>query len=323
MHLPLARRVIERARGAVEIISAPGRMRNPPRGDAGLVYAAAKRTLLVTLRPKGPLRSCKPSADYELPLGAGCPGLCQYCYLQSTLGMRPYVRVYADLEEIMAAAAAQIQAAGPGVVPSFETSSLGDPMAVEHLTGALAEIIPFFGRQNARMRLVTKFAHTGNLETLAHAGHTRIRYSLNTPYVTGSFEAGTDPVAARIAAANRLGRAGYPIGFVLAPLMLYPGWREEYAQLLDDLALALDAGLHGGLTFELISHRFTPRAKASIEARFPRSRLDLDESRRRVKWGRYGRPKFVYPASALKELWHEAEEGIRRRFPAAEIEYRT
>lgn len=323
LDLPLARRILARLDGVpTEVIEAPGRIPTAPRGGAGQVYLAAKRTLIVGLHPDQPFRSCRPSADYELPLGSSCPGLCQYCYLQSSLGPRPYIRVYADLEAILDATARQIEAK-PGPV-SFEAASTSDPVAVEHLTGALAEVITFFGRQErARLRLVTKFATTDGLAGLPHARHTRVRFSLNTPYVARTFEAGTDPVPERIAAANRLGLAGYPIGFVLAPLMLYDGWEAEYDGLLVNLVRELAPSLRSGLTFELISHRFTAKAKEIIGARFPRCRLDLDESKRCVKWGRYGHRKFVYPAEELRRLWSRVRQGIMRHFPAALVEYST
>ena len=322
LDLPVTRRILSRLTGVrPEIIETRVRP-DPPRGDPGGVYIAAKRTLIVGLHPNRPFRSCRPSADFELPLGASCPGLCQYCYLQSTLGARPYVRVYADLEAILADVAREAEAASGPV--SFEAASTSDPVGVEHLTGALADVITFFGRQErAQLRLVTKFGYTGGLIGLDHGGRTRIRFSLNTPHVVGSYEAGTDPVRERIAAANRLGLSGYPIGFVLAPLLIYQGWEEDYESLLAALARDLDPALQSGLTFELISHRFTPKAKEIIQARFPRCRLDLDETRRQIKWGRYGHRKFVYPQEELRRLWQHVQSGIGRHFPQAKIEYAT
>lgn len=320
---PLTRRVLDRLAPdiPVSVLDKAGRIPGAPQGSPREVYSAAKRIMAISLSPRQELRCCRPSADFELPLGASCPGLCQYCYLQSSFGLRPYVRVYADLDRIMASVRQRL-AASPGGEVSFEGASTSDPIAVEHLTGALAELIPFFGGlDRAVFRVVTKFAHTESLVGLAHGGRTRIRYSLNTPHVVGSFEAGTDGVRDRIAAANRLGLDGYPVGFVLAPLMIYPGWEKDYDDLLRYLAEHLDGRLHSGLTFELISHRFTAKAKELITARFPQSRLDLDEARRRVRWGRYGRRKFVYPADDLRRLSDFLREGIARHFPGAEVEY--
>ena len=114
LDLPVTRRVIARLPHLTpEIIETPGRIPSAPRGGAREVYDAAKRTLIVGLSPGPPLRTCRPSADYELPLGSSCPGFCQYCYLQGSLGARPYVRVYADLDAIEAAVEERL-AAEPG-----------------------------------------------------------------------------------------------------------------------------------------------------------------------------------------------------------------
>ena len=322
LNLPVTRRVManlpdltpEFFRGRLPA----GAGKDPPRD-----YLIAKRTLIVMPHPLRALRDCRPSADFELPLGASCPGLCQYCYLQSSLGPRPYVKVYADLDAILTEVPEAI-AAHPDRLVTFEGASLSDPIGVEHLTGSLGEVISFFGKQpHAYLRLVTKFAYTSGLVGLGHGSHTHIRYSLNTPHVAGGFEGGTDPVAARIAAANEIGRAGYPIGFVLAPLMLYPGWRREYEELLDYLAANLERDLHRELTFELISHRFSAKAKQIILERFPRCRLDLDEASRQIKHGRYGRKKFVYPAGEFNQLMYEVRASIERFFPAAKVEYQV
>lgn len=77
------------------------------------------------------------------------------------------------------------------------------------------------------------------------------------------------------------GGGGYPVGFVIAPIMPIEGWRDEYSQLLEAAASALDFDCD--LTFELISHRFTPGSKGVLEQWYPNSSLDLDESTRTTK----------------------------------------
>ena len=77
------------------------------------------------------------------------------------------------------------------------------------------------------------------------------------------------------------------------------------------------------LTFELISHRSSAKAKQIILERFPRCRLDLDEASRHIKYGRYGRKKFVYPAGEFNQLMYEVRASIERFFPAAKVEYQV
>lgn len=67
-------------------------------------YKIAKRTLVVGLRKTLTFDQSKPSADYAIPIATGCMGHCHYCYLQTTLGAKPYIRVYVNTGDIIDAA---------------------------------------------------------------------------------------------------------------------------------------------------------------------------------------------------------------------------
>ena len=54
-------------------------------------YRAGKETLVVGERKSLKFQSCKPSAHYQLPLVSGCMGQCEYCYLNTQLGDKPYI----------------------------------------------------------------------------------------------------------------------------------------------------------------------------------------------------------------------------------------
>lgn len=286
-------------------------------------YREAKKTLVVGVKKSMKLDVCKPSADFEFAMGTSCPGGCQYCYLQTTLGKKPYVRIYVNIDEILENLEKTIAERSPSIT-TFEAASTSDPVAVEHLTGSLRRAIEFFGRQKyGRMRVVTKFPSPDSLLNIEHHQHTRFRFSVNSRYVIKNFEANTASFDERIEAAGRIAHAGYPLGFIVAPLMLYEGWREEYRDLFDRLAATLDTPSHAGLTFELISHRYTTRAKNVILERFPNTKLEMDDEKRRWKWGPYGYGKFIYPAEEYENLKSFITQSITERFPNATIEYFT
>ena len=52
-------------------------------------YLRSNRTMVVLVRQAREFQTCKPSAHYQLPLVSGCPGLCQYCCLNTNLGRAP------------------------------------------------------------------------------------------------------------------------------------------------------------------------------------------------------------------------------------------
>jgi len=292
------------------------------RGDAQ-TYRIAKKTLVVGVKRALKFEPSKPSAEYALPLGTGCIAHCHYCYLNTNLGTKPYVRVYVNVDEILAQAKRYIDERAPEVT-RFEAACTSDPLAVEHLTGSLQKAIRFMaGEPLGRLRFVTKFHFVEPLLDIDHGGHTRIRFSLNAPFVVKYFEPATSPLALRIEAAQKVAQAGYPIGFVLAPLYRFDGWRQQYVQLLERLARYDDLARYGDVTFELIQHRFTAVAKSVILQRYPQTKLEMDEEARKIKWGKYGRAKYVYRDEEADELRHVLEDAIARHFPQARIEYFT
>ncbi|MFS1513437.1 spore photoproduct lyase [Chengkuizengella sp. SCS-71B] len=298
-------------------------VRNIP-GDSELEkYRVAKSTLVVGIRKTLKFDSSKPSAEYAIPLATGCMGHCHYCYLQTTLGSKPYIRTYVNLEDIFNQAHKYISEREPDIT-RFEAACTSDIVGIDHLTHSLKKTIEFIGKTNlGRLRFVTKYHHVDHLLDAEHNGHTRFRFSINSKYVIKNFEAGTSPLEHRIQAAKKVAQANYPLGFIIAPIYIYENWQEEYIDLLKNLSEALNPIKVPDLTFELIQHRFTKPAKRVIQERYPNSKLEMNEEDRKYKWGRYGIGKYVYPddeANAIKEIM---QLNIKKYFPQAKIDYFT
>src|SRR5690625_3165305 len=79
-------------------------IRNLPGENHFQKYRIAKSTLVVGVRKTLKLDTSKPSAEYAIPLATGCMGHCHYCYLQTTMGSKPYIRTYVNVDEIFEAA---------------------------------------------------------------------------------------------------------------------------------------------------------------------------------------------------------------------------
>jgi spore photoproduct lyase len=284
-------------------------------------YRIAKRTLVIGVKKSLKFEQSKPSAEYAIPLATGCMGHCHYCYLQTTLGKRPYIRIYVNLDEIFSQAEKYIQERAPEIT-RFEAACTSDPVGIEHISGSLYKTIEFMGKQPlGRLRFVTKYANVESLLNADHKGHTRFRFSINADYVVKHFEPGTSPLPDRIEAAGKVAEAGYPLGFIIAPIMSFSGWKEQYQALLKKLSNRLPKV--DDLTFELITHRYTQSAKRVIEERYPKTKLDMDDEKRRKKWGPYGRIKYVYPKEQMDEIKDFMHRTISTYFPRAEILYFT
>ncbi len=309
------------AKGEVRLIPSHNRVTGLPGRTPAESYREAKRTLVVGVRRGLDLAPCRPSADYQLPLVTSCPGLCEYCYLQTTLGRLPYVRVYVNLEEIFAAAARLVrERAGPRRPVYFEGAAVGDPVPVEPLTGALARAVTFFaGLPGARFRFVTKFPDVDDLLGLPHLGRTRARVTVNAERIIRAFDHGTPPLSVRLETLGRLAAAGYPVGAMVAPVFLEEGWPEEYADLFARLAAAIPA--EADVTLEVVTHRFTSAARKVIQERHPGTGLPLTEEGRRLKRGQFGYFKYVYPPDRLDAARDHFEALARRWLPSAVFDY--
>jgi spore photoproduct lyase len=320
---PFGQQLLGRMKGlGLEVTELAGNRLPSLRGkDERDTYRLAKGTLAVVTAPPSmmKLQPIPPSADWQFHLAKGCPAHCQYCYLAGSLSGPPITRVYANLPEILASLAAYER---PGQPTTFEASCYTDPLALEHLTGSLSEAVRYFGtREGAQLRWVSKFSAVDPLLELEHRGRTRARASVNAEVVSRRLEGGTAPVAARLAGLRRLAEAGYPVGVVVAPIMPVEGWQGHYGALFD----LLEAQLHGpfDLTFELISHRFTPGSKEVLEAWYPNSSLAMDPAERAVKRNKFGGLKYVYRGDVMAQLRAFFETEIALRFPEARLLYWT
>ena len=283
-------------------------------------YLRSKRTTVVLVRQEREFQTCKPSAHYQLPLVSGCPGLCQYCYLNTNLGRTPYIKVYVNVDEILEQAAGYVKARAPEVTV-FEGAATSDPVAVEAWTGSLARAIGFFARlENAAFRFATKYGDVDGLLDVDHMGKTAIRFSINSEYVIHTYEQGAPSLDNRIRAAAKVATAHYPMGFLIAPVFMFEEWRTQYEDLLRRLRLRLPAE-SGPFTFEVIAHRFTARAKSVIQEVYPDTSLPLAESERRFKYGQFGYGKYVYPTDVMTELTDFFRERIAAHFPGSTVLY--
>ncbi|MGI6066473.1 MAG: spore photoproduct lyase [Bacillota bacterium] len=324
LEYPLGRDLWERFRSMnipVEKIKSHNRVTGIPGKTPRQAWVEAKSTLVVGVRKTLKFEKCKPSAHYQLPITTSCPGKCEYCYLQTTLGKKPYLRLYVNQEEILQQTADYIKERIPEIT-LFEGAATSDPLPVEPYSGALAKTIEFFSRQEyGRFRFVTKFTNVESLLELPHNGHTRFRFSLNSDYVISSFEHGTPTLPERIEAASKVSRAHYPLGFIIAPIMAHSEWQKEYRTLLIELKNQLDPAALQDLSFELITHRYTKRAKENILALFPETNLPMSEEERRIKYGQFGYIKYIYPEDTYKALKEFFFTEIQNLFPAAKISY--
>ena len=292
-----------------------------PGEDLFSQYREGKRTLIVGTKKSLKFQSCKPSAHYQLPLVSGCMGQCEYCYLNTQLGDKPFVRVHVNIEEILAQAEKHIKERQPEIT-IFEGSATSDPIPLEPYTHSLERAIKFFGEtEKGRFRFVTKYTDVDSLLNIEHNGHTEIRFSINTSSVIDQYEHITASRDKRVEASMKVAKAGYSTGFLIAPVFIYPNWKEEYHDLLLELKKKLPEDLEQPVTFEIISHRYTTVAKNRIRDIFPETKLPMEDEERKFKFGQFGYGKYVYPKESLEEIKEFFKKDIDELFINKEVKY--
>lgn len=292
-----------------------------PGNDLFTQYREGKRTLVVGTKKTLKFQTCKPSAHYQLPLVSGCMGQCEYCYLNTQLGDKPFVKVHTNIDDILNQAHKYINERLPDIT-IFEGAATSDPIPVEYYTHSLQKTIEFFAKNtNARFRFVTKYNDIESLLNLEHNGHTEVRFSINTSFVINKYEHFTASRDKRIEAAIKVAQAGYPVGFLIAPIFIYPSWKEDYHDLLLELSSKLPNNLKFPVTFEIISHRYTIIAKNRILEIFPESELPMNEDERKFQYGQFGYGKYVYEKQSIIEIKEFFTKEIEELFNNKKVLY--
>ncbi len=303
----------------IEILfSKNGRIAGIPGKNPSEMYFEGKNTLVVGVRKNLNFATCKPSAHYQLPIVSGCMGMCEYCYLNTQMGKKPYVKIYVNIDEILQRAQEYIDERKPEIT-IFEGAATSDPVPVEYYSRTLKNSIEFFGKNEfGKFRFVTKFTDIDTILGLSHNGNTTIRFSINTERIINAYEHKTTALIERITAAKRLYIDGYKIGFIIAPVFLYEGWEEEYESLIYLIASKFPKG---NITFEVISHRFTKRAKENIINIFNKTTLPMKEEKRKFKFGQFGYGKYIYTDEQMKFMKIFFKTKISQYFGEKSINY--
>lgn len=251
---------------------------------------AAKRGAWV--KPVSREKRQRRQKDFYLAHEHNCLFDCQYCYLQSYHDHAVPI-VFVDREGLLTAIQEQLDAF-PEHECYFHGGELVDNLALDHVTGFTAFIIPFFARlPRATLELRTKSHQVDPVLALPHQGRTILSWTFNPDWVIRFCEHGTASLTQRIQAAHRCQQAGYPIGLRLDPIIYYPQWEQDYQEMLAQIFQTLDPALISSCSLGLL--RYMPDLGKIMRERFPKSRLWQGEFVRSTDGKyRYFRPLCIY-----------------------------
>jgi DNA repair photolyase len=250
------------------------------RPDAGAAdpFGAGKRRLTIMNRRAPFLMACPAGSPQfaccgylVLVLASNCPMDCSYCFLQEYLADNPGFQVYANYTDAFdELERAHRRASGRPL--RVGTGELADSLAFDRITGISRDLIEFCARRDRLLlELKTKTDEVENLLTVDPRGRTLVSWTLSPSRVFANCEKHTAAPARRVAAAHRVLRAGYKVGFHLDPVIAYPEAESDYLALLEEL---FDSIPPERIAFiSLGGLRMTPALRSVARRRHPRDPL--------------------------------------------------
>ncbi|MDR0310577.1 MAG: DNA photolyase [Acidobacteriota bacterium] len=270
--------------------------------------AHSKDTLFLT-RHKGKfLKPCQGGGAemccnyYIAGYAWNCRFDCSYCVLQGYL-TNPALIVATNIEDYMDEIGGALRAL-PNRVFRIGTGELADSLALDAITRYTKRVVPFFAAlPNGVLELKTKSVEIANLEGLNHGGHTVVSWSLNSKKIRASEEKLSATIDGRLAAAAQCAKWGYRLGFHFDPLVYYPGWEEDYREIVRELFSVINPENIAWISLGAL--RFTPRLGEAIRRRHPESRLPYGE----FVPGHHGKLRYFRPLR--EEMYRKMFDWIR------------
>ena len=268
-------------------------------------FPKLKRHLIVGVRKTHRYVPNHKVSDWLVPYtSSGCRAMCLYCYLVCNYNKCAYLRLFVNREQMLDRLLEKDAAA---VVPqTFEIGSNSDLLLENTITDNLHFTIERFAREGrGNLTFPTKFDMVNPLLGLDHRGKTIFRMSVNPQGIIRLIELGTSTLRARIRALNDVAEAGYPVGLLIAPVILLPDWKRLYGELIEQLADELSEKVtHNGF-IEIILMTYSFIQNAINTDAFPNA---VQLFNRETMTGR-GRGKYCY----RKEVRAEAESFLRKK----------
>lgn len=256
-------------------------------------------------------------SDWLVPYtSSGCRAMCLYCYLVCNYNKCSYLRLFVNREQMLDRLLKK-DAAAP-VPQTFEIGSNSDLLLENTITNNLTYTIGRFAQEGrGHLTFPTKFDMVNPLLGLEHRGRTIFRMSVNPEEIIRRIELGTSPLRTRIHALNDMAEAGYPVGMLLAPIILLPDWKQLYSRLIEQLADELSQRVKQNGFIEIILMTYSFVQNAINTDAFPNSAKLLSQE---TMTGR-GRGKYCYRNDVRLEVESFLRQKLSQRLTNMPILY--
>jgi len=286
-------------------------------GENGLEKLYAERGVLLLRDRKSPfieqfqhpIGRC--AKFYKLTAYNNCNFWCEYCYLYLTFRTQPVSTHFINYEKMYDEIVKFDRSRVPRSLRVLNLGELGDPLAVDYITGFAKEVIPFMPKHASRTELLflTKSDCVDQILGLDHGGQSIVSFSVNTDKVFEQLEHRTPSPESRLAAAQKAQEAGYEVRLRIDPVILYSTWEKDYVSLVDKIFEFVEP-----TRITIGEYRPSNGLAKHISSRFPDSPL-LRVNKSLVKEG----AKLRYPKTQRIRMFKTIIEAIRKRGNSVDI----
>ncbi|ADV67359.1 spore photoproduct lyase family protein [Deinococcus maricopensis] len=303
-------------------------------GNAGLVHdwVRTKRDVLVLgVRKSFTMRANGRSADWIAPGPAnGCAMACAYCYVPRRKGYANPITTFVNIEQTLDFLTDHARTLGPKpeanqVDPADWVYDLGEnsDLSVDAtLSDNVQDLVRLYRDLNgAKMSFATKYVNRDLLQ-YDPGGGTRIRFSLMPSRVARIVDVRTTPIPERIAAINDFVDAGYEVHLNFSPVILYKGWRDDYAELFTHLNDTLSARARAQLAAEIIFLTHNEQLHDVNLGWHPRAEQLLWQPQlQETKRSEHGGDNVRYRTGFKGRMVREFRELLARHLPDCRVRY--
>lgn len=260
-------------------------------------FPLLKQNLIIGVRKTHKYTENHKVSDFLVPYtSSGCTAMCLYCYLVCNYNKCAYLRLFVNREEMLEKIIKTAKKSEKNL--TFEIGSNSDLILENTITDNLVWTIKNFASESKGfLTFPTKFDMVDPILNLNHNGKIIIRISVNPEKLINTIELGTSPLKNRITAINKLAKAGYKVGIIIAPVILVDNWQELYKSLIIQLENSLCTEAKKKVFFEVIFMTYSYIHKAINTEAFPKA-IDLYDSQ---KMKNRGLGKYAYKQEFRKE----------------------
>ena len=280
-------------------------------------FPKMKRNLILGIRKTHKFVPNNKISNYLVPYtSSGCIAMCLYCYLVCNYNKCAYLRIFVNREEMLEKIIKVSNESKEELV--FEIGSNSDLILENTITKNLRWTIENLQRaEKGYITFPTKFDMVDDILDVEGKERVIIRMSFNPKEIIQKIEMGTSSLENRVKAINKLAKAGYKVGILIAPVIFVENWKNLYKELIIYLKEKLSDEVKNTLFFEVIFMTYSYVHRKINEEAFPGA---IDLYNKELMTGR-GKGKYTYKQDQRRIGEEYIKKLLDEYFPKNKIVY--